>query len=241
MKILNKYNQYIKGTLSEREMDAFTKEVVKEHFEKEQLQDRWKQILQEEHDMPKTMEDFKKPTSSGGSRRYLKIGLSAAASILLLVFSWFSYQQLSPSAYEALLNDELSKPFIEDLSRKGDVETLKLQAVAAYNSREYAVANKYFEQLSNLDQTAHWDFYIGLCQLYQNQADLAIETFTTILDHPNNKYNIEANWYLSLAYTMNEDFPSARKHLELVANRSDDEMAWKVKEAKALLNALDGK
>ena len=129
-------------------------------------------------------------------------------------------------------------PYIETLSRKGNVEELRLQAVASYNSREYATATRYFEQLSKIDQAVDWGFYIGLCRLYQKQSDLAIQSFTVILNQPNKKYEIEANWYLGLAYTMNKDFKSAKKYLEFVANRSDDEMAWKVKEARALLNAL---
>ena len=234
MKIIKKYNQYIKGSLSEGELDSFTKEVIKDHFEKEELKDKWNQILQEEYQMGKPKKIF----SLGNSKRLMKIGLSSAASILLLMLCWFAYQPTSLSTYEKLLSQELNKPYIETIIRKGSVEELKLEAAASYNNRDYSKAEEYFEELSQIDEAVDWDFYIGLCQLYQKQSDLAIKSFTSILDHPNKKYNIEANWYLGLAYTMNKDFDSAKKYLEFVANRSDDETAWKVKEARALLNAL---
>jgi len=238
MKGLKKYDQYVKGTLTEVELESFTKEIVKDHFEKEELQDKWDRILQEEHKILKTPESPSKTFSLRNSARFIKIGLYSAASILLLLLSWFVYQSLSLPAYEKLLSEELNKPYVENISRKGSIEELRLQAVASYNSREYAVAAKHFEQLSKMDEAVDWPFYVGLCQLYQKQSNLAIKSFSAILDHPNQNYSTETNWYLGLAYVMNEDFESAIKHLEFVANRSNDEMAWKVKEAKELLNLL---
>ncbi len=238
MEILNKYNQYIKGNLTEEELEVFTGEIVKDHFEKEELKDKWNQILKEKHNLHETVKPPQKKSSVWSSIHLIKIGLSAAASILLLVFSWFTYQAASSPTYEKLLSQELNNPYVENLSRKGSVEELRLQAVAAYNDRDYATATGNFEQLKELDKAVDWNFYIGLCQLYQKQSDLAIQSFTAILNHPNKKYTIETNWYLGLAYVMDEDFKAAKKHLEFVVNQSNDEMAWKVKEAKALLNAL---
>jgi len=239
MKIIKKYDQYIKGNLTEEKMETFTKEVVQEYFEKEKLQNKWNQILQEEQHSQKVTAASRQISAPKKSRKIISIGLAAAASILLFMFSWLAYQSSSVSSYEKLLSEELNKPFIESLSRKGDVEELKLQAVAAYNSRSYATAEAYFKQINTIDEAVDWNFYIGLCQLYQEQADLAIQSFTATLEHPNKKYNIETNWYLGLAYTMNENFKAAKTHLQFVANRSDDNMAWKVTEAKALLKALD--
>ena len=228
----------MKGTLTEVELETFTKEIVEDHFEKEKLQNKWNQILKNEHNMLETTEKSQKTFSLKKSNRFVKIGLSSAASILLLLLSWFAYQALSVPAYEKLLSEELNNPYIETISRKGSIEELRLQAVASYNSREYAVAANHFEQLSKIDDAIDWPFYVGLCQLYQQQSSLAIKSFIAILGHPNQNYSTETNWYLGLAYVMNEDFESAKKHLEFVANRSNDEMAWKVKEAKSLLNAL---
>jgi len=238
MKIIKKYDQYIKGNLTEDELDSLTREVVKDHFEKEELQNRWKRILQEEHDVHDSTAQSKKLFSLKNSNRLLKIVLSAAASISLLLLFWFTNQSLSVPTYEKLLSEELNKPFIEDIGRKGKVEELKLQAAASYNERDYASAIKYFEQLNKIEETIDWSFYMGLCQLYQKQSDLAIQSFTAILNHPNKKYNIETNWYLGMAYIMDKDFKLAKEHLEFVVNQSNDEMAWKVKDAKALLNAL---
>ena len=238
MKDLTKYNQYIKGTLTEGELESFTKEIVKDHFEKEELQDKWNQILREENNFSEKTERSPKTFSLRNATRFIRIGLYSAASVLILLLSWFVYQSLSFPAYERILSEELNNPYIENISRKGSIEELRLQAVASYNSRDYSASAKYFEQLSEIDKAVDWPFYIGLCQLYQKQSNLAIKSFTAILDHPNQNYSTEINWYLGLAYVMNEDFESAIKHLEFVANRSNDEMAWKVKEAKKLLDLL---
>ncbi|MCG8327304.1 MAG: hypothetical protein MI974_06435 [Chitinophagales bacterium] len=240
MKFLKKHSQYLKGTLPESELDAFTKEIVKDHFEKEKLQNKWGQILQDEHGIEGLTEPSEKVASSNNSGRirFMRMALSVAASIVVLLLSWFAYQSLSSSPSERLLSEELlSKPY-EAVSRKGNDEELKLKAIEAYNNRSYAVAEKYFEQINEIDEGIDWYFYIGLCQLYQKQADLAIQSFTAILEQPDKKYEIEANWYLGLAYTMNKDFTSARKHVQFVIDQSDGNIGWKIKEAKAFLKAF---
>ena len=242
MKLLKKYSQYIKGTLTEPELDAITKEIVKDHFEKEKLQNKWGQILREEHGMEGATEQSEKIASlnNSGRIRAIRIALSAVASIVLLLLSWFVYQSLSLSPHEKLLSEEFSKPYIEAIGRKGSLEDLKLKAVESYNQREYAAAENYFEQINEIEEGLDWYFFIGLCRLYQKQADLAIQSFTTILDQPDKKYEIEANWYLGLAYTMKEDFTAAKKHMQFVIDQSDADREWKVKEAKAFLSAFSG-
>ena len=239
MKFLKKHSQYLKGTLPESELDAFTKEIVKDHFEKEKLQNKWGRILKEEHGLEGLKDQSGKVASSNNSGRvrFMKMALSAAASIAVLLLSWFAYQSLSSSPSEKLLSEELNKPY-ETVIRKGNDEELKLKAIEAYNNRSYAVAEKYFEQINEIDEGIDWYFYIGLCQLYQKQADLAIQSFTAILEQPDKKYEIEANWYLGLAYTMNKDFTSARKHVQFVIDQSDGNIRWKIKEAKAFLKAF---
>lgn len=239
MKFLKKHSQYLKGTLPESELDAFTKEIVKGHFEKEKLQNKWGQILQDEHGIEGLTEQSEKGGSSNNSGRirYMRTALSAVASIVVLLLSWFAYQSLSLSPSERLLSEELNKPY-EAVSRKGSEEELKLKAVEAYNDRAYTVAEKYFEQLNEIEEEIDWYFYIGLCQLYQEQANLAIQSFTTILEQPDKKYEIEAHWYLGLAYTMKKDFAMAKKHMQFVIDQADVNMEWKIKEAKAFLEAF---
>jgi len=239
MEILNKYDQYIQGALKEVELDNFTRTIVKEHFEKEQLQNKWGRILKEKNSLQELNKDSKKTNSSGNIKRFFKIGLSIAASVLVLSLCWFAIQDNSLSPYEKLLSQELNNPYAAaGIDRKGSVEELKLKAAKFYNEREYATAENYFKELKSVDLAVDWDFYIALCQLYQKQPDLAIQSFTTLLQHPNKLYTLETNWYLGVAYTMNKDFKSAEKHLKYVVSQSNDEMAWKVKEAKELLNAL---
>lgn len=240
MKLLKRYSQYIKGTLTEPELDAFTKEIVKDHFEKEKLQNKWGQILQKEHGVEGATEQVASSNNSGRIR-IMRVALSAVASILILLLSWFAYQSFSLSPHEKLLSEEWNKPYIEARGRKGssiEDEELKLKAVEAYNDGAYATAENYFEQINEIEEGLDWYFFIGLCQLYQKQADLAIQSFTAILEQPDKKYEIEANWYLGLAYTMKEDFTSAKKHMQFVIDQSDTDIAWKVQEAKAFLEAF---
>lgn len=238
MDLLNKYSQYINGTLSTTEMESFTKEVVKDYFEEEALKTRWNKLLEQEHDVisPTTAAA---PTKAKRSwlRRYFA-PLSIAASVLFLTMSWLTYQNLMVTGYKKLLLAQLNQPHTENLSRKGSIEEMKLAAIDHYNRQEYEKAANTFEKINQTNQSINWSFYIGLCHLYQQKADLAIEVFQEVLIEPK-QYKVEAHWYLSLAYLLKEDLPSAKKHLEIVAVHSLEEEAWKIREAKELLRAIE--
>ncbi|MEM8910088.1 MAG: hypothetical protein AAGD05_19715 [Bacteroidota bacterium] len=127
---------------------------------------------------------------------------------------------------------------METFSRKGNTEDLQLQAIEYYNQKEYALAAQTFQKIAQTDQLVDWDFYTGLCHLYQYKNDLAINFFDQVLTSVN-KYNIEAHWYISLAYLAKKDFKAAKKHLTLVSSHSPASTAWKVQEAKDLLSAIE--
>ncbi len=229
---LNRFDKYLKGKLPEVEMESFTKEIVKDYFEEDALKKKWNTILENENHLH-TKDDKVHSIRPRKWKPFLLGGLAAAASVLLLLFAWFSYEE-KPN-HKKLLAAYISVPFQESISRKGPVEELQNQALEFYYTKDYLKAATTFEKINELDQSRNWIFYIGLCQLYQKNASAAIEYFNQSLLHSDQVYQIESHWYLGLAYTMNNDLAAAKKHLEIVATHSEYENAWNVQEAKALL------
>ncbi len=233
---LNKFSKYIRGTLPEAETESFTREVVKDYFEAEALKEKWNTILENENQL-NTQDNKIHSIKSQRWKPLLLRGLAAAASVLLLLFAWFSYEE--KPAHQELLAAYISVPYQESISRKGPIEDLQNKALGFYNSKDYLNASTTFEKINTLDQSRNWTFYIGLCQLYQNNAKSAIKYFKQSLLHPDQVYKTESHWYLGLAHTMDDDLDAAKKHLEIVAQHSEYENGWNVQEAKALLKAFN--
>lgn len=232
---LDKFSKYIRGTLPEEETEAFTREVVKDYFESEALKEKWNTIL-ENGNQSNTQDNKIHAIKTQRWKSLLIGGLAAAASVLLLLFAWFSFEE--KPAHQELLAAYISVPYQESISRKGPIEDLQNKALEFYNNKDYLNASTTFEKINTLDQSKNWIFYIGLCQLYQHHAKSAIKYFEQSLGHPDQVYKTESHWYLGLAHTMNNDLAAAKEHIEIVAQHSEYENGWNVQEAKALLKTF---
>ncbi len=172
-------------------------------------------------------------------RNFFISSILVAASIMILIFGWNVYQSNAKPRYQNLLAEALNDPHNESILRKGSVEVLRIEGAQYYNNRDYKAAAAVFEQIKIQDDAIGWDFYLGLCYLYQSEPDRAIPYFDISLNQPNTRYTRESNWYLGLAYLAKEQFPAAKRHFERVANASKNESTWKVKEAKDMIKAID--
>ena len=247
MKLLKKYDQYIKGQLSEEEMDTFTKDIVQEHFEEEQLKNQWKTILDQDEELQalknQQASDSPKLVASRpkGIRRF-KILFQVAATVLLLIAAGlFFYEAPDPIpvlSYAQLTEVHLEKPYSNSGSRSGALESseIRIQANDAYRQKNYAQAIPLFQELNSLPEKQSSDvFYLGLSHLYLGEYDLAIKNLEIIHSDTGSSLHKESSWFLSLAYLKANQLDAAKNILQNLA----DSKGWKSQDAQLLLQAIN--
>jgi len=129
--------------------------------------------------------------------------LAAAASITVLVTLGMKY-----IGFSSLTNDEILNKYYTGYEAEGIVrgatETENqdyLDALKAYNDKDFQVSEKLFakyleENFSDIQ--AH--FYYGISCFENGNIKDASKSFQLILDHNNNLYLEQSQWYLGLCY-----------------------------------------
>ncbi|MCB0633516.1 MAG: hypothetical protein R2824_21075 [Saprospiraceae bacterium] len=177
---------------------------------------------------------------SGGS--FLRIVkspriLAIAASMLLLIgfFAWLGLQGPSP---EALAMDSFEQLPLETQmsSYEDEIIPLRNQASQAYIGKDYAEAARLFLELARLEpaNTNH-KLLAGISQLGAQQAETAIGTLRPLADGSDEQVNMEASWYLALAFLQAGETTSAQTYLNKVAANQ----GFNAAKAAELLKALE--
>lgn len=169
-----------------------------------------------------------------------KFSLMAAASIALIIGSTFIYNTISNKSvsHETIFATSFIPYPIEVITR-GDLvkESIKEQAFAAYNEGGFQKSVKLFSALPESEQDEMTMFFLGNAYLSANMPYEAIDTFKKYLLQYE-EFEIEAKWYLSLAYLKVGEETAAKQLLEQLAS-ADDPQAGEYKEkAKEILNKL---
>jgi len=224
MEILNKYNKYIKGELSEQEAASFTKEIIKESFEEEDRKKHWKEVLEKDHSfsIKKRMPNEGKLNSIGSKKSYLKIGaiISMAASVLLVVYFSFLTQKTKSTPLEQLLSHHIDKPVTRNFQKGlSDPSGLRDKANVLYSNKKYEASIPLFEEIIQSGKGIEDDyFFLGLSYLHQNNTAFAIEQFDWILNQANPQRKDYATWYLGLALVASGDYRRSEIYLNEVAS-----------------------
>ena len=236
MNNLEKYNKYIKGEMTESELVNFTKVILKTHYDDESRKEKYRKILESEHDihaLKKVKEHSKHRKNPFSLNRLLAI----AAGFLLLVMGIYNYQSFSKPAYAKLLSKHLEASFPYSTGRKEIKATSeqRLKAVDLYVNKKYAEAAATYEKfIANPDRKEEDLLYLGLSYLYQNKSDEAIKTFTAILQNTDAEFEVEAKWFLALAYLQAEDFDKTIIYLKEI-----EQQKWHGTDASKLLKHLN--
>ncbi len=109
------------------------------------------------------------------------------------------------------------------------------KANISYLNADYAGVVKILGQATNLkDRNPVYDFYQAASLQNLNEYNKAVEGFTRVINHGDNLYVEEAQWYRSLCYVKMENYTTAKNELMAVIDRK----GHFENEAKAVLRRL---
>lgn len=247
MKLLNDYDAFIKGKMTEDEADVFTRKILKEHFNDETRKEHWTAILKEKRRIQKEEKTTRNTIAKPNKLRLLFSGLAIAASVLFLIFSINQKQQQNIHPTKLLVSQYLESPFPYNGARKGanTISEKRLEAGNLYAKKSYTESIKTYHKIISANEGTPEDFlYLGLNHLYLNQANEAIQFFKKNVISADGSFQKESTWFLSLAYLQKEDFENAKIHLQQILNWEDPQnnRVWEIKlikQAKTLLQSLE--
>lgn len=161
--------------------------------------------------------------------------LAAASFSLILVVGGLWYI-LSNKPYST---EKLVTKYYKPAHPIGQVRSVEIssgdaltEAFIHYKENDFNGALKYFKSLDN-QITAK--FYSGVCFIELGDFNLAIESFTFVINDKDNLYVEQADWYLGLIYLMNNQRQMAISQFELISN-GDSYYATQAEEIIKYLN-----
>ena len=196
---------------------------------------RWKQLLAEQTDsITAPPENVRKLTSR---RRTLYYITAIAAALLIAVFAIIL--SINTNNLDQQLNDHIAQHHHAPTTTMGTPNSNERWelAIVAYQQAEYeGAATQISAIIDDGTTTPELYFYLGLCQLYQHEAnyEAAVDNFNRVLA-TSNAFQEETKWFISLAYLKLQQLEDARRHLEQLANAQ----GWKSIEARQLLESVD--
>jgi hypothetical protein len=161
----------------------------------------------------------------GGLRRKLGIRALVATVVLmiaLLVIIWFSRQNTPPPTAQALFVPQKNSYILVD--REGTREQNVLnEAFRAYEDGEYEKASELFPKVVSPEEPQrYYDllFYRANALMALDRSAEAIPMLELILQMEKTSYLSNTQWYLALAFLMNDQKEKARPLLEELAKNS---------------------
>lgn len=129
---------------------------------------------------------------------------------------------LSPIAELARIDPPPYTPVI--LRDSEDPASKRFQdAMRPYMRRDYASAIPGLRRVVDMDpKAANANFYLGVCYLFIDQADLAISSLKTTISLHDPNYVEEAHFYLAKAYIRKNDLAAAKSELERTVQLQGD-------------------
>lgn len=224
---MNDLKKYIDGDLSAEELDLFTKKMLQAKFDKEREQ-RWKEKLASEHNVHRTQQTKVVPLKK--YRQWLFL----AASILVIAVAVVFVLDSSP-APTTLATNLIEQDFFDyQNTTRGDddVEQIHLDAINAYNNKDFVTSIQLYKQLDNTN--VEHSFFLGLSYLYNKDYSQAVQQLlATQKNDTNQTLTQETQWFLGLAYIQNNQLELAKQTLSNI-QPSD----WNYSKAQKLLDTL---
>ena len=222
------FNKMYNDASSPEEQEVILKEAVRAIIKKEQ-KEKWAQILASDYAVQKN----KRPNLLRGKVINIYAMMAIAASILLLAVLvpkfYLANQSIEEMSLTYLKDDSIKHPGVT----KGAAEInqdLRLQAIVAFDSGQFAMASQKFLEIPDLNTEDQ--FYLALSYLNSNKYDEAIEAFRNV-SSLTESYDQEISWFLGLAFILNDDRLNAKNTLTKVKKGE-----WKYEEVQILLEKL---
>ncbi|MEM0940135.1 MAG: hypothetical protein AAF600_20420 [Bacteroidota bacterium] len=221
-------NHKIKRFLSEvtdmNKLDEILKIWVTQTMD-EELRDELSQTLNDQYGVKRT-------TGKGLVVRFIRPILVAAASLALLATLYVVYQNsvtANTLAMQHLESQTLKHPGGLKGVAKSDAN--RTRGILAFNNGNFEKATLQFEKIAlPNEEDVH---YLGLAYLKNGEYQKAIENLKKSTSEVS-RFREEANWFLSLAYLLDDRDKDAIDQLEQIGKGE-----WRFDEARKLLKKLN--
>lgn len=165
--------------------------------------------------------------------------IAAASVVVIVAMGLFLYNILSKPVDSADLFQRYYEAPVLSITVRSDATMDKLfhDAVIHFNNGQFADALTLFEKVVALDRSnmkAH--LATGISQIEVNQTREAEKSFETVINHKDNLYIDEAEWFLALCYLKTNDLDNARVHFDQVAM---NDRSNKQEEAQRIVKKLN--
>ncbi|MHC1731521.1 MAG: tol-pal system YbgF family protein [Bacteroidales bacterium] len=152
----------------------------------------------------------------------IKSAKYAAAVAIIAVISTALYLELRPGASAEQLYasnyDHFESPGAVR-SASGAGNTLMENAIASYSAKEYEKAIMYLEQIINSDRNDMESVFMhGMANMEVKNYPVASGSFTRVIEHNDNLYLEDAEWYLGLCYMMTGNREKAMSQFSSIAS-----------------------
>ncbi len=145
--------------------------------------------------------------------------LAVAASLSLLLIGWWyvtSQQSSLANLYSAYFTPATGLPTTLSYT----ANTQFAEGMVSYKLGDYTEAREWWQPLLEANPTNDTlNFYMGVAFLAEEQADLAIENLSKVVEHTSSVYSDDAQWYLALAYLRNKQKAEAKEILSSLAEK----------------------
>lgn len=163
---------------------------------------------------------------------------SVASVAVLITLSILAYFLMFRTySNEKLFNMYYEKYEGSSIVRSGIInpDDIFTQAVQSYNNNDYDRAVILFEQVlekDSLNMTANMD--LGISKMEKEKYDEAKKPFKSIINHNDNLFVEQAEWYLALCYLVTNNTARAKDLFEKILNNS----SYNYKKAGEILQKL---
>lgn len=252
MEKMSKYDEFIQpfldGELSRQELDWFSKELESNAVLADDIRlyrevdnaIREQDVMDLRDQLDVIHNSYGDPVESAVRQtRYRKVlSYAAIASLAILI----SLGVLLKVQHNKLTNEQIFEKHYEPyevtmIYRSGDDadKTLVNKAMATYEAREFQAAIDLFEQILSKDPADMGiSLYTGISHMEIEQYMQAQEKFQKIINHNDNLFVENAQWYLGFLYLYTGQNLEARDHFKHIA-LSDGSFN---KEAKKIMRSI---
>lgn len=228
--------KYISGEFSELEFERISEALITLKLDQNKRK-HWKEILEKDYNLDRAGKKKIKWFRPG----FFSLSLIASTLILVLAYIFLMPNNMA-APYMAIVDKNIEKLSTimvnQTIIRKGGVEVnlVREQATITYLDKKYEDSSIFWKQLVDSNLASGQDlFYFALCQLQKKRPNPKEAIELLLESKTNNGPKEEISWALSLAYLKAGLIEEGRQELIKII----EQKAYKVKEAKDILNALN--
>ena len=237
MEKMSKYDEFIQpfldGELSREELDWFSKELESNAVLAEDIRlyrdvdnaIREQDVMELRDQLNVIHNSIGDPSvQTAEQSRYRRVlSYAAIASLAILL----SLGVLLKVQHKKLTNQQIYQKHFEQpdlimVYRSAESDNLLLnQAVSAYEAEEYTRAIGLFEELlRSYPNEMEYQLSLGISYMETEQYTKAESNYQKIIDHNDNLYIEQAEWYLGFCYLHTGQNQKARQHFKEIAKSS---------------------